>query len=284
MSETLNDLKRFIGRKENATDIVTASAMLKITAALGLDNPAFSKGDPIPPGWHGAFFPRLYGPREMRADGQAAGHGIVPNVPLPRRRLGGVRIDFHQPLRIGDELTRVTEIVDISYDENESGPRVVIVERNSISNADGLAVVEERDLIFLGEGRAELTSTAPPAIPTEATWRQVIDPNPVLLFRFAAIKFNSHRIHYDRDYATKVEGLPGLLVQAGLLTQLLIEMCRKELPQRRMTDFDYETHCPIYDTGPFTIAGKPLAEGREAMLWAITADGKLAVTATAKFA
>jgi 3-methylfumaryl-CoA hydratase len=82
----------------------------------------------------------------------------------------------------------------------------------------------------------------------------------------------------------RFEGLPGLLVQAGLLTQLLIEMCREELPQRSMTDFDYETHCPIYDTGPFTIAGKPLAEGREAMLWATTADGKVAVTATAKFA
>ncbi len=97
----------------------------------------------------------------------------------------------------------------------------------------------------------------------------MIDPNPVLLFRFAAIRFNTHRIHYDRDYATNVEGLPGLMVQAGLLTQLLIEMCRKQLPKRTMTDFDYQTHCAVYDRAPFTIGGTPFAGDREAVPWVI---------------
>ncbi len=284
MTEPLESLKRYIGRSETATDVVTGSAVAKLAATLGVEKPALAKGDPIPPGWHGAFFPPSHGPSEMRADGQAAGGGIVPPVPLPRRRLGGVRTAFHEPLRIGDEITRVSEIADIGVHEDESGPTVLLVERNSISNGRGLAAVEERDLIFLSEGRAAAKSTSPPVLPAEAAWRHVIEPNPVLLFRFSAVRFNSHRIHYDRDYVTKVEGLPGLVVQGTLVSQLLIEMCRSELPTRKMIYFGYQTVRQIYDTAPFTIAGAPAANGREATLWAVGADGKLAMTATAKFA
>src|SRR5713226_5793606 len=101
MAESLEDLRHYIGRSETANDVVTGSAMVKIAATLGLDNPAPNSGDPIPPGWYGAFFPASHRPSEMRPDGQASGRGIVPAVPLPRRRLGGVRMSFHEPLRIG---------------------------------------------------------------------------------------------------------------------------------------------------------------------------------------
>ena len=284
MAELLENLRRHIGSSETATDVVTASAMVKIAATLGVNNPASAKGDAIPPGWYGAFFPASHGPSEMRADGQAAGRGIVPPVPLPRRRLGGVRMTFHEPLRIGDEITRVSEIADVTVDEDQSGPMVLVVERNGISNSRGLAVVEERDLIFLSEGRAEKKSTTPQAAPAEAAWRRVVEPNPALLFRFSALRFNSHRIHYDRDYVTKVEGLPGLVVQGTLVSQLLIEMCRSELPGRKLASFGYRAVRQLYDTGPFTIGGAPAAGGREAELWAAAADGSLAMTATAKFA
>mgnify|MGYP001611567725 FL=1 len=283
MTEPLENLKSYIGRSETAADVVTGSAMVKIAATLGLDNPASAKGDPIPPGWYGAFFPPSHRPSQMRADGQAAGHGFLPPVPLPRRRLGGVRMSFYEPLRIGDEITRVSEIADISVDEDASGSMVLLVERNSISNSRGLAVVEERDVIWLSEGRAAAKSAPAPAAPAEAAWRRVVEPNPVLLFRFSAIRFNSHRIHYDRDYVTKVEGLPGLAVQGTLVSQLLIEMCRSELPARKMTYFGYQAVRQLYDTGPFTIAGAP-GVGGEAALWAVAADGTLAMTATAKFA
>ena len=92
----------------------------------------------------------------------------------------------------------------------------------------------------------------------------MIEPNPPLLFRFSAIRFNSHRIHYDRDYVTKVEGLPGLVVQSSLVSQLLIEMCRSELPSRQLKSFGFTSVRQIYDTGKFTIAGTPGAGGREA--------------------
>ena len=284
MAESLESFKRYIGKSETATDVVTASVLVKFAATLGLENPPLEKGAPIPPGWYGGFFPASHRPSQMRLDGQASGGGIVPPIPLPRRRIGGTRMTFHEPLRVGDEIKRVTEIADMQIDDGPAGAMVKIIERNSISNGRGLAVVEERDMVMLSEARAEASSSTPPQIPTQATWQQVVEPTAPLLFRFSAIRFNSHRIHYDRTYVTQVEKLPGLVVQSSLTSQLMIEMCRKELPNRQLASFGFQSVRQIYDTGKFTIAGTPVAGGREATLWALDPDGKLAMIATAKFA
>ena len=138
---------------------------------------------------------------------------------------------------------------------------------------------------MLSEQRADAAPKSTPAVPGEAKWRQTIEPNTPLLFRFSAIRFNSHRIHYDRDYVTKIEKLPGLVVQSSLISQLLIEMCRRELPSRRMTNFDFQNLRSVYDSGgKFTIAGAPSADGNAATLWALDGEGKLSMLATAKFA
>ncbi|MBI2180375.1 MAG: acyl-CoA dehydrogenase [Deltaproteobacteria bacterium] len=279
MAESLESFKSYIGKKETATDVVTASVMLKFAATLGQENPPMDKGEPIPPGWYGGFFPASHRPAQMRVDGQASGGGIVPPIPLPRRRIGGTRVQFLEPLRIGDDIVRVTVV-----DDGPNGAMVTVVERNSISNSRGLAVVEERDMVMLSEARAEATPKTSPAVPGEAKWTQVVEPNPPLLFRFSAIRFNSHRIHYDRNYVTQVEKLPGLVVQSSLVSQLLIEMCRRELPARQLKSFDFKSARQIYDTGSFSLAGAPSADGREATLWALDKDGNLSMTATARFA
>jgi 3-methylfumaryl-CoA hydratase len=284
MAEPLESYKRYIGKSETATDVVTASVMLKFAATLGMENPPMAKGDPVPPGWYGGFFPPSHRPAQMREDGQASGSGIVPPIPLPRRRIGGTRMTFHEPLRVGDDITRVTEISDIQIDDGPGGAAATVIERNSISNSRGLAVVEERDLVFLSEARAAAAPKTSLAVPTQAKWQRVIEPKAALLFRFSAIRFNSHRIHYDRDYVTKVEKLPGLVVQSSLVSQLLIELCRSELPGRKLTSFGFQSARQIYDTGNFTIAGAPTTDGREASLWALDANGNVAMAATAKFA
>jgi len=285
MAESLESFKSYIGKSEISTDVVTASAMVKFAATLGLDNPPLERGSPIPPGWYGGFFPASHRPAQMRTDGQASGGGIVPAIPLPRRRIGGTRVAFHQPLCIGDEITRKTEIADIQIDDGPNGAMVTVIERNSLSTARGLSVVEERDMVMLSEARADAAPKTSPAIPSDAKWQQVIEPNPPLLFRFSAIRFNSHRIHYDRDYVTKVEKLPGLVVQSSLISQLLIEMCRRELPNRRLSQFDFQNLRSVYDSGgKFGLAGKPSTDGREATLWALDGEGRLAMLANAKFA
>jgi 3-methylfumaryl-CoA hydratase len=285
MAESLESFKQFIGKSETAMDVVTASTMLKFAATLGLENAPMDKGEAIPPGWYGGLFPASHRPDKMRADGQASGGGIVPPIPLPRRRIGGTRVSFQEPLRIGDEVSRKTEIADIQIDDGPSGAMATVVERNSLSTSRGLCVVEERDMCMLSEARAEAAPKSVSDVPGEAKWQQTIEPNTPLLFRFSAIRFNSHRIHYDRDYVTKVEKLPGLVVQSSLISQLLIEMCRRELPTRRLTNFDFQNLRSIYDSGgKFTLAGAPSADGKEAKLWALDGEGKLSMLATAKFA
>jgi 3-methylfumaryl-CoA hydratase len=285
MAESLESFKSYIGKSETATDVVTASAMVKFAATLGLENPPLEKGSPIPPGWFGGFFPASHRPDQMRTDGQASGGGIAPPIPLPRRRIGGTRVSFCEPLRVGDDVTRRTEIADIQIDDGSAGAQVTVIERNSLSTSRGLSVVEERDMVMLSEARADAAPKTTPTVPGEAKWQQVIEPNPPLLFRFSAIRFNSHRIHHDRDYVTKVEKLPGLVVQSSLISQLLMEMCRRELPTRRMTNFDFQNLRSVYDTdGKVTLNGKPSADGREATLWALDGRGNLAMLATAKFA
>jgi 3-methylfumaryl-CoA hydratase len=284
MAESLESFKSYIGKSEKATDVVTASAMRRLAATLGQEDPPTDKGSPIPPGWYGAFFPASHRPSQMRTDGQASGGGIVPPIPLPRRRIGGTRVKFEEPLRIGDEITRVTEIADVQIDDDPSGAMATVIERNSISNSrGGLAVVEERDMVMLSEARAEAAPASVPKVPAQAKWLELIEPNPPLLFRFSAIRFNCHRIHYDRDYVTKIEKLPGLVVQSSLISQLLMEMCRKQLPARQLRSFDFKSVRQIYDTGKFTITGNPSADGGAAELWALDSDGRVAMAATAKF-
>jgi len=283
MAESLESFKSYIGKSETATDVVTASVMLKFAATLGLDKAPSDKGEAVPPGWHGGFFPASHRPAQMREDGQASGGGIAPPIPLPRRRIGGTRMTFHEPLRVGDEIKKVTEIADLQIDEGPGGAMVTILEKSSISSSRGLAVVEERDMVMLSEARADAAPKASPAVPAEARWKRVFEPKASLLYRYSAIRFNSHRIHYDRDYVTKVEKLPGLVVQTSLICQLMIELCRSEAPNRPLSYFGFQTARQTYDTGNFTIAGLPSADEREATLWSVDSNGNVTMTATAKF-
>ena len=284
MAESLESFKSYISKSETSLDVVTGSVMLKFAATLGLEQAPTDKGAVVPPGWHGGFFPASHRPAQMREDGQASGGGFMPAIPLPRRRIGGTRMTFHEPLRVGDEIKKVTEIADLQIDDGPSGAMVTIVEKSSISSSRGLGVVEERDMIMLSEARAEAAPKASPAVPAEARWKRDFEPKSSLLFRYSAIRFNSHRIHYDRDYVTKVEKLPGLVVQTSLICQLMIEMCRREAPNRPLSFFGFQTARQTYDTGNFTIAGNPSADGREATLWCLDASGNVTMTTTAKFA
>ena len=138
-------------------------------------------------------------------------------------------------------------------------------------------------MVLLSETRAAAAPKAPPTVPAEAKWKREFEPKASLLFRYSAVRFNSHRIHYDRDYCSKVEKLPGLVVQTSLICQLFIEMCRSEVTSHQLSYFGFTTSRQTYDTGNFTIAGTPSADGREATLWSLDPHGNVAMTATAKF-
>jgi 3-methylfumaryl-CoA hydratase len=184
MAESLEKFKSYIGKSETAFDVVTGATMLKFAATLGLEKAPLDKGEIVPPGWHGGFFPPSHRPSQMREDGQSSGGGFMPAIPLPRRRIGGTRMTFHEPLRVGDEIKKVTEIADLQVDDGPNGAMVTIVERSSISSSRGLGVVEERDMIMLSEARADAAPKAAPTVTAEAKWEKVFEPKATLLFRF----------------------------------------------------------------------------------------------------
>jgi 3-methylfumaryl-CoA hydratase len=187
----------------------------------------------------------------------------------------GSRFEFHGPLRIGDQVTRMTRVVDIQEKSGRSGPLVFVVVRHEISNAAGLAVSEEHDIVYRDQGPA---APAQPA-PTDATWERTIVPDDVLLFRYSALTFNAHRIHYDRRYATEVEGYPGLVVHGPFIATVLMDLLRRHQPDASVARFSFRAVSPLFDTGPFTVCGK--AEGKAITLWAKDAAGNLAMAAEA---
>ena len=281
MTDELSRLKSFIGRSSPITiEVACAAPVARLAATLGIDAPASAPGEVLPVGWHGIYFGALHRPNNMRVDGQAAGGSWLPAVPLPRHRLGLDRAEFPGEIRIGDELKRVSRVLDISVTERAEGPVVSLVQRSEITGPRGLAVINERECIYYG-GTAPPPSS-PPVLPVPL-WRKEIAPNPVLLFRYSAVRFNSHRVHYDREFALKEEGLPGLIVQASMIAQLLLEMCRTSLPERRIASFSPRTRHPVYDTGPFALCGAPTADGRSAMMWALDSAGSVALAGEIRF-
>lgn len=272
-------LKEHVGKSMEAEDVVTAAGVARLAATFGIDPPAAATGDPLPPGWHAPFFTPLHGPQNMREDGQPAG-GFLPSIPLPIQRLRGETTRYPGTLRIGDALRRTSEIAAIDIDDAaDGGPVVTLTFRQTIHAPAGVAVIEDRRFMYYGTGYA--LDTSAPALPVAAEWERVIDPDPVTMFRFSAVRFNSHRIHYDREYTVNVEGHPGLIVQGTMINHLLVEMACENGPGAPLAQFEFRIHKPIYDTGPFTLRGAPSDKG--AVFWALDADGVVSMTADALF-
>jgi len=266
-------IAEWIGRTESRSDTVTAGPIAALSATLDREDPQPRTGDVLPPLWHWLYFLDRHRQSELGPDGHGRRGGFLPPIPLPRRMWAGGRFEFHRPLRVGDQIARETRIVDIKEKTGRSGPLVFILVRHEISNAEGLAFSEEHDIVYRDHGPAGSVQPAP----TDSFWERTIVPDDVLLFRYSALTFNGHRIHYDRRYATEVEGYPGLVVHGPLIATLLLDLLRRNDPSAKVTRFSFRAVGPLFDTGPFMVCGKP--EGGAVPLWAKDAAGNLAMTA-----
>ncbi|MFM9972131.1 MAG: hypothetical protein ACKVQK_27435 [Burkholderiales bacterium] len=280
MHKTLPDFSSWIGRSSTASEIASAAPIARIAATFGMTPPAKHQGDRLPPGWHTAYFTPQHGPDKMRPDGSAGAGALAPSFDLARQRVGLDRAEYPGEIRIGDVLTRTASLADIKIEETPDGPVVRQFLKNEISTPRGLAVVELREMILFDDKRP----VDPPLPPLpEAQWKKTVTPDAILLFRFSAVRFNSHRVHYDREFAMREERLPGLIVQASMLSFLLSEMCRTEMKHRTLRVFNPRTRFPVYDTGPFTLCGAPSSDDLGSTLWVIDAQGAVAMIATAEF-
>ena len=276
-------LQQWIGRAETHNDVVTPVPVAALAATLDREDPPPQPGDALPPLWHWLYFLPVHRQSELGADGHAQRGGFLPPVPLPRRMWAGGRLEFHRPLRVGEPVTRASRILDVKGKQGRTGELVFVLVRHEISDAEGVALTEEHDIVYREHPKAGEPAPSPLPAPADFTWQRAIHPDDVLLFRYSALTFNGHRIHYDRRYATEVEGYPGLIVHGPLIATLLLDLLRRSLPQANVARFQFRAVSPLFDTAPFAVCGKPESGGAIRM-WAQNAAGILAMDATADLA
>ncbi|MDR3533120.1 MAG: MaoC family dehydratase N-terminal domain-containing protein [Rhodopila sp.] len=277
----VDHLRSWIGKQETLHDQVTRFPIAALSATLDRDDPAPQAGDPLPPLWHWLYFLPTARQSILGPDGHPARGGFLPPVPLPRRMWAGGRFTFHQPLRVDEAITRVSTVQDVTIKHGRNGALCFVLVKHEVAGQNGLALVEEHDIVYRDMPQPGETPAAPRPVRTDDTWQREIHPSDPLLFRYSALTFNSHRIHYDRRYVTEVEGYPGLIVHGPLIATLLIDLLRRNTSQT-VTAFKFRAVSPLFDIAPFSVHGAPDGKGGTA-LWARNASGHLAMEAEAGF-
>lgn len=275
------DLSAWIGSREETEDMLTPWPVAALAATLDFDDLSAQEGDPLLPLWHWLYFLPTVPHSGLGSEGHAKLGEFLPPVPLPRRMFAGGRTEFLAPLRIGQRARRSGTVVSVDEKQGRSGSLVFVTVRYEVSTETGPALWEEQDLVY----REAATQ---PEIPTPGTkpipggdWERTITPDGALLFRFSALTFNAHRIHYDHPYVTGVEGYPHLIVHGPLTALLLADLARRHGPQP-LRRFSFRARSPLFADGPFTLLGG-LESSQQAELSAWSHDRRLAMTAEADF-
>ncbi|MGE8441985.1 MAG: FAS1-like dehydratase domain-containing protein [Comamonas testosteroni] len=284
----LTKLQSWQERSETMSDIITAAPLRALSATLDRDDPAPEDGSAVPALWHWLYFLPHARQSEIGPDGHARRGGFLPPVPLPRRMWAGGRLRWEagNPLRVGQQVQRVSTIRSVQHKTGRSGELLFVLVEHRFSNQDGLALTEEHDIVYRAAARPGDPEPPPqqPPLADQAAWSRTIVPDDILLFRYSALTFNGHRIHYDRRYVTQVEGYPGLIVHGPLIATLLLDLLRRQLPGARVVAFDFKALRPTFDLHPFSVHGKPREDGRTIDLWAQDHEGLLTMQATATVA
>ena len=281
-------LQQWQGRVERRTDNVTAAPLAALAATLDRDESLPALGAPVPPLWHWLYFTPLARQSEIGPDGHAKRGGFLPPVPLPRRMWAGGRLEFHHPLQVGDAITRDSRIVKVDSKSGRSGELVFVTVRHEISSPRGLALTEEHDIVYRDMPAPGAPPPTPQPAPGDAAFSRDVVPDAVLLFRYSALTFNGHRIHYDRPYVTQVEGYPGLIVHGPLIATLLVDLLRREMPNAQLRRFAFTAMRPLLDIHTFTLCGRIDVDTQpgtgNVALWARDHEGYLAMQASAELA
>ena len=273
-----DDYRDWIGREIVRHHQISPRLVEQIRATLA---PHLAPAE-VPLGTFWTLSPDALPPEDLGRDGHPKLGLVLPRLPLPRRMWAGGRIDFRAPVRIGDTISRESEILSVEAKSGNSGNLVFVTVRHTVTSAGTIAVVEEHDIVYRD---AAQKGAAPPAgkpAPQQAAWRREVETNEAVLFRYSALIFNAHRIHYDIDYCREVEGYPGLIVHGPLQTTLLLDLCRRHDP-RPVRTLDYRATHPVFHQEKFSVNGQPTADGKSVELWTANAAGCYAMRGTATF-
>lgn len=276
-------LAQWVGRSETRTDVIGAAPIAGLAATLDLaiaDQP----GAELPPLWHWLYFLPRAPQAELGQDGHPRTGGFLPALPLPRRMWAGGRLQWHAPLHVGEVVHRISRIQDIKHKQGRQGDLVFVTVLHEIHGARGLAIREEQDLVYRDPTPPGQAAPEGQPAPATATARQDLTPDPALLFRFSALTFNAHRIHYDLPYATGEEGYPGLVVHGPLQATLLAGLAMRHARGAVLSHFEFRGMRPAFAGHALGVrAGEATADG-QLPLWAQDDQGCITMQASARFA
>ncbi|MEZ5489412.1 MAG: MaoC family dehydratase N-terminal domain-containing protein [Gammaproteobacteria bacterium] len=285
MTDQQNEFAGWIGTTRQEQDCVTRAPLTSMAALLDKDPSAAGLPGCLPPLWHWLYFHAPARQSRLAPDGHPAKGEFLPPITLPRRMWAGGRLTFLQDIPVGCEVTRTSTIDNISQKQGRSGRLAFVLVRHAI-NVDGKpAVLEHHDIVYRDAPVSNAEPTAvneAPLAPQDWDFSRQHCADIVLLFRYSALTFNAHRIHYDRDYAVGKEGYPGLVVHGPLLATLLMELLTDNKAPIRLQEFSFRALRPVFDNQPFRACGKLLEDG-QCQLWIANQDNHLCMEAMAHF-
>ena len=278
-------LRSWEGRSETHCDEISAAPLRGLSATLDRTDPLQGAGSLVPPLWHWIFFLPQAPQSQIAADGHPLRGGFLPPVPLPRRMWAGGRFQWERnALVVGDAAEKRSRIASVKHKSGRSGDLLFVEVEHAFHNAQGLCLTETHDIVYRPAAEPGAAEVPPTPAETGAPWQRTFVPDPVSLFRYSALTFNGHRIHYDRSYVTQEEGYRGLIVHGPLIATLLMDLLRRHMPQARVASFQFRAVRPTFDLHAFTLNGRPSADGRTIDLWAADHEGWLTMQAQAKLA
>ena len=276
----LDHLRGWIGKTTEASDIVTAHLVMGLRATLFQEIGEPKKGDPAPWTTHWCLAQPVFPMSELSQDGHPTRGGFLPPVPLPRRMWAGGELQFFDTIRVGDEVKRHSRISDVTMKTGSTGVLCFVAVEHEITTPRGMAIRERHDIVY-----RDMSSTAPaapaktPPPPPAAKHRESHMADPVLLFRYSALTFNGHRIHYDRDYVTKVEGYPGLVFHGPLQASFIVELAAKLHGGTPPKKLSYRGVQPLFEGSEFSVNANDTGTGME--LWTANSQGQPTMKGTA---
>jgi len=274
----LDHLRQWIGRSTQVSDTVTAQLTKGLRATLFLEIGEPKVGDAAPITVHWCLGQPVVAMSELGPDGHPARGGFLPPVPLPRRMWAGGELEFVGALRVGDEVTRTSRIADVTLKTGSTGTLCFVAVDHLIATSRGTAIRERQDIVYRNVSPAAPASVKP-ASPPPAQHRETHMADAVLLFRYSALTFNGHRIHYDRDYVTRVEGYPGLIFHGPMQAALMVEFAAKLRGGRVPKKFSYRGVQPLFEGSEFSVNANITDAGME--LWTANSERQPTMKATA---
>lgn len=272
------DLQDWVGNKQEITDRIYPTPVKALALTLNYRDFPAQEGDPLPEIWYWLYFLPLAPMAEVGPDGHPKRGGFLPPIALERRMWAGSRLTFYRDLLIGETLWKTSEIVKISEKQGKTGGMVFVTVKHLIQSKNGVAAEEEQDIVYLPMPK-KFAPPEPTPVPDELDWKEQQPVDPVFLFRFSALTFNGHKIHYDRRYATEVEKYPGLVVHGPLQALLLLESAKRHNPDKKPANYAFRALRPLFDFDRVALCGKGNANGGHD-LYTVNTDNHIGMRAT----